>query len=88
MFGRRKNKSGGSEGADEAATGNDAAPAEAERERIAAGKRRGVLLDGLARHFATAPTAHGVLVGYAGCSRSELAECVPTLVDLTRTRHR
>ncbi|GAB3499642.1 DUF3710 domain-containing protein [Nocardiopsis coralliicola] len=32
MFGRRKNKSGGSEGADEAATGNDAAPAEAERE--------------------------------------------------------
>ncbi|MBB3052320.1 GntR family transcriptional regulator/MocR family aminotransferase [Prauserella isguenensis] len=62
--------------------------AEEERERLAAGKRRGVLLDGLARHFATAPTAHGVLVGYAGCSRSELAECVPTLVELTRMRHR
>ena len=60
------------------------ATAEGERETIAAGKRSGVLLDGLARHFASTPTAHGVLVGYAGCSRTELAECVPTLVELSR----
>ncbi|MFC4000604.1 PLP-dependent aminotransferase family protein [Prauserella oleivorans] len=61
---------------------------EDERERLAAGKRRGILLDGLARHFARTPTAHGVAVGYAGCSREGLADCLATLVELVRPRPR
>ncbi|PXY27056.1 PLP-dependent aminotransferase family protein [Prauserella muralis] len=62
--------------------------AEQERERLAEGRRRGLLLDGLARHFARIPTAHGVAVGYAGCSREVLRDCLGVLVDLLRPRPR
>ncbi|HKN56934.1 MAG TPA: PLP-dependent aminotransferase family protein [Amycolatopsis sp.] len=58
--------------------------AEVEAERIAAGERAGFLLDGLSRHFAGPPTAHGVAIGYAGCSREALVAAIPTLVTLLR----
>ncbi|MFF5990086.1 MocR-like pyridoxine biosynthesis transcription factor PdxR [Prauserella flavalba] len=61
---------------------------EDERERLASGKRRGLLLDGLGRHFARTPTAFGVAVGYAGCSREALRESLWVLVDLLRPRPR
>ncbi|MGD9529269.1 PLP-dependent aminotransferase family protein [Pseudonocardia sp.] len=47
---------------------------------LAAAARRGVLLDGLARHFAGAPTAAGVVLGYAGPARSQLE---PALAGVT-----
>jgi GntR family transcriptional regulator/MocR family aminotransferase len=55
-----------------------------EAERIAAAERHGIRLDGLARHFAGTPTAHGVALGYAGCSREALVTALPTLVSLLR----
>ncbi|WP_328607241.1 PLP-dependent aminotransferase family protein [Amycolatopsis sp. NBC_00345] len=55
-----------------------------ETERIAAAERHGIRLDGLARHFAGTPTAHGVALGYAGCSREALVTALPTLVSLLR----
>nr|WP_235998759.1 PLP-dependent aminotransferase family protein [Qaidamihabitans albus] len=58
--------------------------AERELRRIAEGRDRGLLLDGLRRHFTGPPTACGVAVGYAGCSREALREALPVLVDLLR----
>lgn len=58
--------------------------AEQERERVAAAARRGVRLDGLARHYSGTATAFGVAVGYAGCSRSELTHSLDVLVDVLR----
>lgn len=58
------------------------ASAEDERERLAAAERHGILLDGLARHFDGKPTAHGVAIGYAGCSREELTAALPLLVQV------
>ncbi|GAB3564125.1 PLP-dependent aminotransferase family protein [Amycolatopsis endophytica] len=58
--------------------------AAAERERLAAGRARGIRLDGLARHFAGTPTAFGAAIGYAGCSREALAGALDTLVGLLR----
>jgi GntR family transcriptional regulator/MocR family aminotransferase len=55
-----------------------------ETDRIAAAERHGIRLDGLARHFAGTPTAHGVALGYAGCSREALVTALPTLVSLLR----
>ncbi|ROS39579.1 MocR-like pyridoxine biosynthesis transcription factor PdxR [Amycolatopsis thermoflava] len=57
---------------------------EVERERLAAGRVRGIRLDGLARHFAGTPTAFGVAIGYAGCSREALSGALDTLVGLLR----
>ncbi|MEU6642396.1 PLP-dependent aminotransferase family protein [Saccharomonospora sp. NPDC046836] len=62
--------------------------AEDERARLMAGRHRGLLLDGLGRHFARVPTAFGVAVGYAGCSRESLRESLRVLVELLRARPR
>ncbi|OXM63813.1 PLP-dependent aminotransferase family protein [Amycolatopsis vastitatis] len=51
---------------------------------ISAAERRGIRLDGLARHFAGTPSAHGVAIGYAGCSREALVAALPALVSLLR----
>lgn len=49
----------------------------AEAAVLADAARRGVLLDGLARHFTGARTAAGVVLGYAGPTRSELDRALP-----------
>ena len=46
--------------------------AAAEAAVVTAAARRGVALDGLARHFAGPATAAGVVLGYAGQTRAEL----------------
>ncbi|SFK84156.1 GntR family transcriptional regulator / MocR family aminotransferase [Amycolatopsis sacchari] len=56
----------------------------AERERLRAAERRNILLDGLSRHFAGTPTASGVTIGYAGCSREALRDALDVLVELLR----
>jgi len=56
--------------------------ADDERARLAAAERHGILLDGLGRHFAGKPTAHGVAIGYAGCSRAELTAALPVLIEV------
>lgn len=55
-----------------------------EREHFAEAESRGIRLDGLARHFAGTPTAHGVAIGYAGCSRDALHDALDTVVGLLR----
>ncbi|KAA9152978.1 PLP-dependent aminotransferase family protein [Amycolatopsis acidicola] len=55
-----------------------------ERECLAAAATRSILLDGLARHFAGEPSAFGVAIGYAGCSREALRESLDALVGLLR----
>ncbi|WP_028850218.1 PLP-dependent aminotransferase family protein [Thermocrispum municipale] len=60
-----------------------ASPAQ-EKELLAAAAGHGILLDGLARHFAAEPTAFGVAIGYAGCSRAELHAAIPTLIEVFR----
>ncbi|SFP24628.1 GntR family transcriptional regulator / MocR family aminotransferase [Amycolatopsis arida] len=54
----------------------------AERELVAAGRERGILLDGLCRHFAGEPTAHGIAIGYSGCGRKALRDALDVLVEL------
>jgi len=56
--------------------------AEIEGERIEAAHARGIRFDGLSRHFAGPPTAFGVAIGYAGCSREALRDSLPELVGL------
>ncbi|MDX3189473.1 PLP-dependent aminotransferase family protein [Streptomyces sp. MN03-5084-2B] len=51
---------------------------------LSAAERRGIRLDGLARHFAGPPSAHGVAIGYAGCAREALVAALPVLVALLR----
>jgi GntR family transcriptional regulator / MocR family aminotransferase len=58
--------------------------AEAERSLLAAALRRGLLLDGLARHHCARASWFGVALGYAACSREQLEESLPLLVDLLR----
>jgi len=53
-----------------------------ERAKLRAARRRGIVLDGLARHYADEPSAHGIAIGYAGCSRSELRKAVGVLVSV------
>ncbi len=53
--------------------------AASERAVIAAAGRRGVALDGLARHHLGLPGAHGILLGYAGPSRSDLDRALPVV---------
>ncbi|WP_236794150.1 PLP-dependent aminotransferase family protein [Amycolatopsis sp. GM8] len=60
------------------------ASAEVERERLRAAERRGIQLDGLARHFTGTPTAFGAAIGYAGCSREALRDALGSLVELLR----
>ncbi|MGH3521018.1 MAG: PLP-dependent aminotransferase family protein [Haloechinothrix sp.] len=59
--------------------------AERETALLESALARGILLDGLARHFAGTPTAHGVAIGYAGCSRADLTEALGALAELLRT---
>ncbi len=59
-----------------------------ERERLEAGRERGLLLDGLARHFAGTPTTAGIAVGYAGCSRETLRNILGVLVDILHPTRR
>ncbi|MET8845576.1 PLP-dependent aminotransferase family protein [Amycolatopsis sp. NPDC004625] len=58
--------------------------ASAEAAVIASAERRGIRLDGLARHFAGEPSVFGVAIGYAGCSRESLVAALPGLVGLLR----
>lgn len=58
--------------------------AEQERRRLAEGRRCGLLLDGLARHFDGEPSAHGIAVGYAGCDQDTLRNALGVLVEVLR----
>ncbi|MFB9908021.1 aminotransferase-like domain-containing protein [Allokutzneria oryzae] len=55
---------------------------EAERELLAEGRRRGLVLDGLERHHVGVPAWFGVAVGYTACTRGQLDGAVPVLVEL------
>ncbi|WP_253779606.1 MocR-like pyridoxine biosynthesis transcription factor PdxR [Goodfellowiella coeruleoviolacea] len=59
--------------------------ARAERDLIAAGRDRGLWLDGLARHHAGRPRWHGAAIGYASCGRAQFTEVLPELVTLLAT---
>ncbi|MGQ0575623.1 MAG: MocR-like pyridoxine biosynthesis transcription factor PdxR [Pseudonocardia sp.] len=52
----------------------------AEHEVVAAAAARGVLLDGLARHFAEPPGRAGIVLGYAGPARADLERALPGVV--------
>lgn len=54
--------------------------ASAEQACLDAAARRGLLLDGLGRHFAGTPTSYGVAIGYAGCSAEQLRGALDDLV--------
>ncbi|MBO0839555.1 MAG: PLP-dependent aminotransferase family protein [Sciscionella sp.] len=56
-----------------------------ERRLIASARRRGLLLDGLARHHAGQPSWHGVALGYTGCGRDELTSALAVLIELLTT---
>ncbi|HVK26448.1 MAG TPA: aminotransferase class I/II-fold pyridoxal phosphate-dependent enzyme, partial [Actinokineospora sp.] len=56
--------------------------AAAERVLIDTGLRRGLLLDGLARHHSGPATWFGIALGYAACSRDQLRAAIPVLVEL------
>ncbi|WP_158890286.1 PLP-dependent aminotransferase family protein [Amycolatopsis anabasis] len=58
--------------------------AEVEADRLARAAALGIRLDGLARHFAGTPSAFGVAIGYAGCSREALHGSLEALVELLR----
>lgn len=53
---------------------------DAERAVIAAAARRGVALDGLARHHAGPPRTAGIVLGYAGPARVDLDRALPAAV--------
>lgn len=53
--------------------------AAAERSVVDAAAAHGVLLDGLARHFAGPAVAAGIVLGYAGPSRARLERALPVL---------
>jgi GntR family transcriptional regulator/MocR family aminotransferase len=58
--------------------------ADTERELLRAALRHGLLLDGLARHHCGRPRWFGVALGYAACSRDQLQDALPVLVELLR----
>ena len=58
--------------------------AETERHLLTEALRRGLLLDGLARHHCARARWFGVALGYAACSREQLEKALPVLVDLLR----
>lgn len=55
---------------------------QAERAVLARAADRGVVLDGLERHHVQHPHWHGIPLGYAACSRAELEQVLPTLIEL------
>ena len=57
---------------------------EDEHARLAAGRARGIQLDGLGRHFAGVPSAHGIAIAYAGCSQDALRDALGDLVEILR----
>jgi len=61
------------------------ASADAERELVRRALGRGLLLDGLARHHVGRARWFGIALGYAACSREELRDALPVLVELVRT---
>jgi GntR family transcriptional regulator/MocR family aminotransferase len=56
----------------------------AERAVVAAAAARGVGLDGLARHHAGAAAVSGVVIGYAGPTRPELARGLEVVTEVLR----
>lgn len=55
-----------------------------ERTVIDRARRRGLLLDGLARHHMNAQQWYGIALGYAACSRAELERTLPVLTEVIR----
>jgi GntR family transcriptional regulator / MocR family aminotransferase len=60
--------------------------AEGERELLRRAMDRGLLLDGLARHHCGRARWFGVALGYAACTREQLEDSLPVLVELLRER--
>ncbi|OLF18727.1 MocR-like pyridoxine biosynthesis transcription factor PdxR [Actinophytocola xanthii] len=58
--------------------------AEAERELVRQALEVGLLLDGLARHHVGRARWFGIALGYAACSREQLRDALPVLVELVR----
>ncbi|MCT2584795.1 MocR-like pyridoxine biosynthesis transcription factor PdxR [Actinophytocola gossypii] len=58
--------------------------AEVERDLVRRALGRRLLLDGLARHHVGRATWFGIALGYAACSRDELRDALPVLVELVR----
>ncbi|MBE1464849.1 PLP-dependent aminotransferase family protein [Kibdelosporangium phytohabitans] len=58
--------------------------ARVERDVRAKAEQFGARLDGLTRHHAGKPRWYGLALGYAACSRDELVEVLPQLIDLLR----
>ncbi|GGS51927.1 MocR-like pyridoxine biosynthesis transcription factor PdxR [Actinokineospora fastidiosa] len=58
--------------------------AAAESALIASAARRGLRLDGLARHHNARALRFGLALGYAACSREQLRAALPVLVELFR----
>lgn len=56
----------------------------AEEAARAGGAAAGLGLDGLSRHYAGLAVQYGVPIGYAACSRGELAAALPSLVEVLR----
>ena len=55
---------------------------QAERQVVGSARKRGITLDGLARHHDGRPRWHGIALGYTACTQDELAGALPTVVDL------
>ncbi|SDC63309.1 GntR family transcriptional regulator / MocR family aminotransferase [Actinokineospora iranica] len=62
--------------------------AETERDLIGRARARGLVLDGLARHHCGKPTWFGIALGYAACSRKQLHEAIPELLEVFTGRVR
>jgi GntR family transcriptional regulator/MocR family aminotransferase len=58
--------------------------AQQEEAVVLAGRKRGLWLDGLARHHAGKPRWFGLAIGYAACTRDELVSALPVLVEVLR----
>jgi GntR family transcriptional regulator / MocR family aminotransferase len=56
-----------------------------EQRIVRKGREHGILFDGLRRHHAGPQRWHGLALGYAACSRSDLERILPVLVDLCRS---
>lgn len=58
--------------------------AEAEASVVAGAARRGIRLDGLARHHVGTPLVHGITLGYTACSPDELTVALPQVAALVQ----
>jgi GntR family transcriptional regulator/MocR family aminotransferase len=56
--------------------------AAAERKVVGSARRRGITLDGLARHHDGRPRWHGIALGYTACSQAQLADALAVVVEL------